>query len=823
MLQVNNKSVIKKLSARTSKNSRARNIFAVIAIALVTLMITVVGSFTYEGYLLYEQNSKNDLRQGDAILSSATKEQAEAAGKEAYVKTAVREVPKGYTENAGKTKKLGILYYFVDKELIDYLKENNWGEVKGSYPDQADEVMLPGWTLERMGIDKPEIGMEIVVKASSGQKDEQGKRLPEEEKKLTLSGYFDDKILSADLADAATAFVSEDFSLSGSEELERGSTLAIWFTKASETDKNIELLAKDLSLDASQSLQENTQSSFDQEKMSTLMVGVLIALLAMFSGYLLIYNIFYLSVSRDIRYYGLLKTIGTTPKQLKKLIRNQGIKLAVIGIPIGIAVSILVYGVIFPLVQNSLMNGERKLMGLSLSPIPLFIGCVFAFLTLLISIRKPAKKISRITPVEAVRYLNGEAGGKRKKKDLKSYGGGKISKMALRNVFRDKKRASVVLLSLILGVTVFMAVFVLSTSMNVEGYADYNNFTDFSLECSSEKTIFNEKFIGQVKDIDGVDKVYEASEAAYTDDLDKDMYNGLTEMINDVYGTRFERKDIKREFGGLLVGMDDQLWEDHSDELKKGRETLKDNEVLTALDFSKKMKLPESIQVTVDGKKADLKYLGSASASLPLVAEKNGPYYFMKKSSLEKIAGPQETTALYIDAKPGRDAQVDQALKRLVEPYGDDLFMTGKPESREIMREMLNYIHLLGGGIAFILAFVGIVNFVNIMFTSIHVRRQELSVMESIGMTQKQIRKMLLTEGAYYGLISLGISLTVGNGLIYLAYKMMEGVIPFMKFTYPAAPILLVYLLIAAACTAVPLLSYRQFSKISLPERLRYE
>lgn len=823
MLQVNNKSVIKKLSARTSKNSRARNIFAVIAIALVTVMITVVGSFTYEGYLLYEQNSKSDLRQGDAILSSATKEQAEAARKEAYVKTAAREVPKGYTENAGKTKKLGILYYFVDKELIDYLKENNWGEVKGSYPDQADEVMLPGWTLERMGIDKPEIGMEIVVKASSGQKDAQGKRLPEEEKKLTLSGYYDDKILSADLADAAAAFVSEDFSLSGSEELERGSTLAIWFTKASETDKNIELLAKDLSLDASQSLQQNTRSSFDQEKMSTLLVGVLIALLAMFSGYLLIYNIFYLSVSRDIRYYGLLKTIGTTPKQLKKLIRNQGIKLAAIGIPIGIAVSILVYGVIFPLVQNSLMNGERKLMGLSLSPIPLFIGCVFAFLTLLISIRKPAKKISRITPVEAVRYLNGEAGGKRKKKDLKSYGGGKISKMALRNVFRDKKRASVVLLSLILGVTVFMAVFVLSTSMNVEGYADYNNFTDFSLECSSEKTIFNEKFIGQVKDIDGVDKVYEASEAAYTDDLDKDMYNGLTEMINDVYGTRFERKDIKREFGGLLVGMDDQLWEDHSDELKKGRERLKDNEVLTALNFSKKMKLPESIQVTVDGKKVDLKYLGSASASLPLVAEKNGPYYFMKKSSLEKIAGPQETTALYIDAKPGRDAQVDQALKRLAEPYGDDLFMTGKPESREVMREMLNYIHLLGGGIAFILAFVGIVNFVNIMFTSIHVRRQELSVMESIGMTQKQIRKMLLTEGAYYGLISLGISLTVGNGLIYLAYKMMEGVIPFMKFTYPAAPVLLVYLLIAVACTAVPLLSYRQFSKISLPERLRYE
>ena len=60
-----------------------------------------------------------------------------------------------------------------------------------------------------------------------------------------------------------------------------------------------------------------------------------ILLLIIFTGYLIIYNIFQISVSGDIRFYGLLKTIGTTGRQLKRMILIQALSLSLIGIPLG--------------------------------------------------------------------------------------------------------------------------------------------------------------------------------------------------------------------------------------------------------------------------------------------------------------------------------------------------------------------------------------------------------------------------------------------------------------------------------------------------------
>ena len=58
-------------------------------------------------------------------------------------------------------------------------------------------------------------------------------------------------------------------------------------------------------------------------------------LLIIFTGYLIIYNVFQISVTNDIRFYGLLKTIGTTPRQLRRIIRQQALTLSLAGIPWG--------------------------------------------------------------------------------------------------------------------------------------------------------------------------------------------------------------------------------------------------------------------------------------------------------------------------------------------------------------------------------------------------------------------------------------------------------------------------------------------------------
>ena len=75
------------------------------------------------------------------------------------------------------------------------------------------------------------------------------------------------------------------------------------------------------------------EADADPMTMGAVAGGLLLILL---TGYLIIYNIFRISIMKDIRYYGLLKTIGTTGRQIKRIIRRQALKLSLIGIPVGL-------------------------------------------------------------------------------------------------------------------------------------------------------------------------------------------------------------------------------------------------------------------------------------------------------------------------------------------------------------------------------------------------------------------------------------------------------------------------------------------------------
>ena len=127
----------------------------------------------------------------------------------------------------------------------------------------------------------------------------------------------------------------------------------------------------------------NTKSRRTNTKVF-LIIGILI--LIMLSAYLIIYNIFYISVSRDIRFYGLLKTIGTTNKQLKKIVRKQAEILCIIGIPIGLVLGFLLLFALVPLVMRTTTIQN---FGVAPSPIVFIGSALFSFVTVMISLIKP--------------------------------------------------------------------------------------------------------------------------------------------------------------------------------------------------------------------------------------------------------------------------------------------------------------------------------------------------------------------------------------------------------------------------------------------------
>ena len=96
-------------------------------------------------------------------------------------------------------------------------------------------------------------------------------------------------------------------------------------------------------------------------------------------------------------------------------------------------------------------------------------------------------------------------------------------------------------------------------------------------------------------------------------------------------------------------------------------------------------------------------------------------------------------------------------------------------------------------------------------------------MMESIGMTKKQMKRMLLTEGAYYAVISLGLLWTLGTALGYILVALFQQEASYAVYSFPVLPLALLSAVVIAISLITPLVTYDRFAKESITDRLRVE
>ena len=198
-----------------------------------------------------------------------------------------------------------------------------------------------------------------------------------------------------------------------------------------------------------------------------------ILLLIIFTGYLIIYNVFQISVANDIRFYGLLKTIGTTPRQLRRIIRHQALALSLVGIPLGLLLGWLVGGQLTPVIIRQL-NAVSNVV--SVNPAIFVASALFALVTVLISCRKPGRMAARVSPIEAVRYAEGGAvrhGGKRNAKGVS------LLSMAQANLGRNRVKTAVTVLSLSLAVVLLTVTVTFTNGFDMDKYVSNFTASDF--------------------------------------------------------------------------------------------------------------------------------------------------------------------------------------------------------------------------------------------------------------------------------------------------------------------------------------------------------
>ena len=552
----NNRPIIKKLSRRYFKASKSRNIIAIVAIVLTTVLFTTI--FTLGSGLIdtvQDQNIRKAGGDGQAVLNYISDEVFnDVKGNELIDRVAYSKAVSYRLNNPGLAKWRSDMWY-MDDTALEFAR---YEPTVGHRPEAENEIIADTKTLEALGV-PAEIGATVTLDYEI-----KGKEYTTD---FTLCGFWETDSLSNigriivskafidNHADLLTYTYPVDNDYSGVV------TAYIMFRSGGSVEEKLQQLLMETGYTCDtlggQPADENYiiarvspayQSSPVSENSALFIAGIVGILAIMATGYLIIYNIFQISVIQDIQSYGQLKTLGTTRRQIKKIINKQALLLSAIGIPIGLIIGFFIGRALVPALMNGTTYTSDAGVVVTVNPLIFMGSAIFAFVTVYISVRKPAKIAGTISPIEAVRYTENDAGAFQAKKRLdvkKSTSGAKIHRMALANLGRNRKRTILVIVSMTLSLVLFNTIFTLSSGFDIDKYVEKFLNKDFIISSADyfnynfarSETYLSETFINAVQQQDA----YEDGGRLYSSKVTEERFSAETDAV-----TNYNRSEERR-------------------------------------------------------------------------------------------------------------------------------------------------------------------------------------------------------------------------------------------------------------------------------------
>ncbi|WP_100064964.1 ABC transporter permease [Miniphocaeibacter massiliensis] len=855
-LRNNNREIISALAKSSYKYSKSRNRLMIGAVAVAVIIVFCVFSIM-KGRIDAEYLSevRHEGSNASTILDYPTKEQTEKIKNLNYID----EV--GVVNNFAKGRGNGrdaFVCVVADKVAFEDMYIPAYSDIHGSYPKKDDEIMLSIRGLEELGIKNPKLGMDIDIEVYMDKN-------KSDFQTFKLSGYYTEYV---NPIWPSIGFFTEGYQEKLGYSMNEPSKLLIRQKSWYSWEEVEERLYKDIeTTDEVQKFTSENSVNYNVIMRTTGGYGIAIIAIALilFCVFLLNYNVMSISIAKDIRHYGLLKTIGATNKQIRKILYKQTLRIGCFGVTLGVGVSAVVIKILLPKVLSKyyLDNYGVSSNIVKFNWIFMLITIIIAFIILFISVIGPARKASKISPIESTKFVNVKVTNQKRKN--KNFKGDEIKNMAWRNVIRNKKSLIFTITSLFVGLTIGL-ISILTTSA-----LDYTNnfklFPDF--EMSSGYSPLNDNYdkhymaitnedIEYFKNIDGVkevDVIYvdyaklNSSESVWNPSIKSKR---LSPEKSEDDKERLE--EIKNDYYATIVIVDDNYLNKLENYVKKNNinidiEGLKNGtsaicsegeELSKKLLESSKSLIGEKFTIeNIDGSNTvEMNFGGYVDTRPEGFPEKhfgykiqNGNELFVSEKAIDKLRVLKKPGRINIYVEEEKEPRVEKKLKifegKLKEKIGiseweeKGFFMHVKSESLEAAQDEIKTMKIVMYTVSGLLIMLGLVNYLNTVVTNILSRRQEIATLESIGITRKQLRKLLTTEGLYYSLIVSILLVTVGTGIIILAFKVLKSNVGYAKFIFPYIPMGIVIVILFAICVIVPLILYKQIDKESVIERLR--
>ena len=711
--------------------------------------------------------------------------------------------------------------------------------IEGHEPETIDEICGSAAFFERMDVE-PKIGNQIMITFRPSGRNGLG---AEQTRTFTICGLvsavdisnlnIDDSRITYSAA-VSEAFVREILS---EDEREYRAMLRVYGEEDLNYDEmtdKIKTLAQDIGVE------ENNVSINNGYLYMTLtpptemivIVGIFCGLVVCFAM-LVIYSIYYVNVITDIQEIGKIKALGAGDKQVRRLFIQEGMFCSLIAVPIGLLLGFLIPYIALPPILSWVL--DVSVMAVTIDrprmfslPLTLLVAAV-AFAAVYLSLIKPMRIAAKVSPITAIRYQ--ESSTNRKMRN--GYERIGAVRLCLANLSRNKKRTTITMLSMGLSWVLFMGIAGVLSSMTPENMANHvlkgaqfrihmfavaedTVYPENTLNHVQMRNLFSAEMVEKIKALDGVDEVKRkfnilARVEDAPDGFDISVGNPAS------FGT-VEESDIK------------SLQKD----LKRGHldyeEMTAENGIIWTSDYwldESGLSIGDQVNLTLyDGDK-EIPFTGTLVASLNI----SDSTFLVTKETFDKIGVETDpTTDLFITMKgpnlgSAYEKRYEAAKEAMAEMIADEekFSMYSWDEEMELARMQSAVIRYPVYALLLLIAIISLMSLINTMIISITTRKRELGMLQAVGLSDKQLVRMLSGEGLFFTAGTLLLAFTVGNALGYWLFSWAKenqftGI---SEYHYPMLETLLLCIALILGQLLIVFFVKKRVGKESLIDRIR--
>lgn len=816
------------LAGKRIRYNKSRTLLTAVAVALTAMLLMALGT-SVTGLLDFNRQQAAANSNVHATIQNLTGAQIEKLSNHADVESLeTNEI--FATIEYGKMN--GFLTY--SREIKDGIHYGTGEITEGKMPERPDEIASSSAFFERMGVE-PEVGNTFPVSFRVQGKGEIQTR------EFTISGILSSRDLSElDISDSRLAYGGQISGALADEmipEQDRMYNAVIRVTGEEELNydeitQKINDLARDIGAGENDvSLNKEYLSTATDPGTETLQIAAAIALMIVIFSGMVIYSIYYVGVITDVQEIGKLKALGATKKQIRHMLQKEGMFVSVIAIPAGLLLGFLIPYLVLPAVMRkaaevSMMPFEAENIHMFSLSVMLLVVAVVLF-TVYLSLLKPSRMAGKISPVEAMKYQE-SSGGKKIRKGNVSVS---VSRLAKANLVRNRKRTAVTMITMGLSCVLFMSLAGILNSMSADDIADRQlegadfrieldysvndeTYPENNLDVINQNNPFTGDLLQQIQSIKGMEEFRSIRAVPVSSDFPSDLFAEGRIALSDVSREKTEswENDVKRgkldydsligerkEGGAVSCGAvftSDTFMEEYGF-------AIGDQVEFTIYDGGRQIPLTVTIQASVDDG-------GSAAFVIP---EESYEALGLENNSI---------TDLFISVKDDAYDSVKTELQNIADE-NSRFSLYSRDEELDIGAMSVNVIKYPMYAILLMIAVIGFMNLINTMIISIVTRKKELGMLQAIGLSDRQLTRMLAGEGLVFTAGTLAAALTLGNLLGYLIFLWGKES-HFMSVTeyhYPVWESLLLTLILAAGQLIVTWAVGKHMRRESLIERIR--